>query len=185
MTRSQLYRPSGPIQMTAVRFHPDGAVPFLKFHAAELTDSETDLSNMWHDASHVAAVVGEAEGAEGRLRHLQAALLSRLADVSHVDKRIQTAVCLFEEPSSSVASVAATLNTTRQHPGCLFGRHVGISPKAFARVVRMQSLRDRVGQTHTVNWSAAAVDSGYYDQAHMIAECRSLTGLTPCELLQS
>ncbi|MCP4784921.1 MAG: AraC family transcriptional regulator [Fuerstiella sp.] len=74
---------------------------------------------------------------------------------------------------------------SRQHLARLFRRHVGISTRMFARVIRMQSLRERVGRSNPVDWSAAALDSGYYDQAHMIAEYRSLTGLTPCELAQS
>jgi methylphosphotriester-DNA--protein-cysteine methyltransferase len=64
----------------------------------------------------------------------------------------------------------------------LFRRHVGMGPKQFARVVRMQRLRSRIKGVARPNWPSAALEAGYYDQAHMIAECRSLTGVTPTEL---
>jgi AraC-like DNA-binding protein len=32
------------------------------------------------------------------------------------------------------------------------------------------------------DWSELALDCGYFDQSHLIRECRSLSGFTPTEL---
>jgi AraC-like DNA-binding protein len=71
---------------------------------------------------------------------------------------------------------------TRQHLARRFAQLVGVSPKVFARVVRLRTLMARVRAmdgTSPVNWSALALAAGYYDQAHLADEFRELAGLTP------
>jgi AraC-like DNA-binding protein len=40
-----------------------------------------------------------------------------------------------------------------------------------------------VGQLPEVNWAATAASCGYYDQAHLIREFRSFSGLTPLDYM--
>lgn len=53
----------------------------------------------------------------------------------------------------------------------------------FARVVRLQrsthSIRRARSQGSLASWARLAVDCGYADQAHLIREFRTLTGVTP------
>ena len=66
-----------------------------------------------------------------------------------------------------------------------FTAQVGLTPKRFARVQRMQRLvRDLDGQT-CVDWAAAAAGHGYADQPHLADEFRALAGVTPGEYLRS
>jgi AraC-like DNA-binding protein len=55
-----------------------------------------------------------------------------------------------------------------------------VSPKTFARVVRFRHLvEDRRSRLSSVDWSALAIEHGYYDQSHLIADFRDLAGATP------
>ncbi len=66
-----------------------------------------------------------------------------------------------------------------------FTAQVGLTPKRFARVQRMQRLvRDLDGQRQ-VDWAAAAAEHGYADQSHLAHEFRELAGVTPSEYLRS
>lgn len=66
-----------------------------------------------------------------------------------------------------------------------FTAQVGLTPKRFARVQRLQRLvRDLDGQTQ-VDWAAAAARHGYADQPHLADEFRELVGVTPTEYLRS
>jgi len=40
-----------------------------------------------------------------------------------------------------------------------------------------------VGQKPAVDWAEMAANCGYYDQAHLIREFRSFSGLTPASYL--
>jgi AraC-like DNA-binding protein len=75
---------------------------------------------------------------------------------------------------------------TRQHLARRFSQLVGVSPKTFARVVRLGRVIERVRAMPAggaINWSALALDVGYYDQAHLVDEFRELTGVTPAAWL--
>jgi AraC-like DNA-binding protein len=37
-------------------------------------------------------------------------------------------------------------------------------------------------ELQTGDWTAVAQDCGYFDQSHLIRECRQLSGFTPTEL---
>ena len=66
-----------------------------------------------------------------------------------------------------------------------FAGQVGLTPKRFARVQRMQRLvRDLEGQSE-VDWAVAAARHGYADQPHLADEFRELAGVTPAEYLRS
>jgi AraC-like DNA-binding protein len=71
---------------------------------------------------------------------------------------------------------------SRKHFAALFKEHIGIVPKALARVHRFQRALGAITAAGRRDWPELAVDVGYYDQAHMINEFRNLTGLTPREL---
>ncbi|WP_157517057.1 helix-turn-helix domain-containing protein [Mycobacterium sp. MS1601] len=59
---------------------------------------------------------------------------------------------------------------------------VGLPPKTVARIVRFEKLTSRLGRGD-VDWAALAADCGFFDQAHLAREVRSLAGQTPTELL--
>lgn len=57
----------------------------------------------------------------------------------------------------------------------LFTTGTGLSPKHFARIVRIRTvLGADAGQ-----WSDIAAAAGYYDQSHMTAEFRHFMGVPP------
>jgi len=66
-----------------------------------------------------------------------------------------------------------------------FTAQVGLTPKRFARVQRMQRVvRGLHGQSQ-VDWAALAAEHGYADQPHLADEFRELVGVTPNEYLRS
>src|SRR6266568_2958393 len=66
-----------------------------------------------------------------------------------------------------------------------FTAQVGLTPKRFARVQRLQRLvRDLDGQAQA-DWAALAARHGYADQPHLADEFRELVGVTPNGYLRS
>jgi AraC-like DNA-binding protein len=84
-----------------------------------------------------------------------------------------------------VGEVAAALGVLPRTLRRRFTAQVGLSPKRFARVQRLQRVvRDLDGQAH-VDWASVAARHGYADQPHLAEEFRQLVSVTPTEYLRS
>ena len=61
----------------------------------------------------------------------------------------------------------------------LFNEHVGVGPKWVIRRYRIHEAVARVKAGQPVSWAALAQELGWFDQAHFIADFRTLVGRTP------
>ncbi len=61
----------------------------------------------------------------------------------------------------------------------LFREFVGVSPKSFERLHRTRHALALHRARPDQNWSSIAAASGYFDQAHLIRDFRSMNGCTP------
>lgn len=123
--------------------------------------------------------LGEAAGI------LERAINERIltAETRHAHARI--AIDAADKLSSaSVGVVAMNLGISERHLRRVFRDTIGISPKAFAKLVRFKRALRAVRENARVNWADIAATTGYYDQAHLIAEFRTIAGVTPSALLE-
>jgi AraC-like DNA-binding protein len=61
---------------------------------------------------------------------------------------------------------------------------VGLTPKRFARVQRLQRTLRCLHTGEDVEWAGVAAANGYCDQSHLIDDFRELAGLTPTRYLR-
>ena len=66
-----------------------------------------------------------------------------------------------------------------------FAAQVGLSPKRFGRVQRLQRVVRGLDGRAQVDWADTAVRHGYCDQAQLTDEFRDLVGVTPAGYLRS
>lgn len=92
------------------------------------------------------------------------------------EHRARTSSLLLSE-SPSCAEAADRMGVSSRALRNVMGSHVGLSPKTYARVVRLHLALRQAASGEA--WSRVALGSGYYDQAHMIREFQSLLGESP------
>ena len=85
---------------------------------------------------------------------------------------------------ANVSSVADDLDMSERSLRRAFRDTVGMSPKAFAKLARFHRAVRAAREDLRGGWGRIAVDAGYYDQAHLIADFRDLVGVTPRALLE-
>ena len=179
MTRATTYDPRAIVRLAAVRFRPGGAAPFLKAPAHELTDrvvTPDDVGAKW-----LAEVFREArEDPRQAIAVLEGCLLNRLGVIRKPDPLIAHAAArLFGRAPSSIAELSREMGFSRQHLGRLFRSQVGISPKQLARVARLQRACGALLTASRQNSAELASQLGYFDQAHMARDFRTLAGVNP------
>ena len=85
----------------------------------------------------------------------------------------------------SIDRVATHVGVSPRYLRRIVHRDAGLSPKMYARTLRFLSamrLADARPRTSNGVWAGIAVESGFFDQSHLIRESRALTGLTPQNL---
>jgi methylphosphotriester-DNA--protein-cysteine methyltransferase len=66
-------------------------------------------------------------------------------------------------------------------------RDSGIPLKLYARLLRLVHVFtaiDRSPAAAPIQWARVAISAGYYDQPHLIRECRAITGLSPSVVMR-
>jgi len=178
-----------------IRFRPGEAARLLPAASRELTDGEAPLAALWGDEGRVleAALVDLLEDAVAqaltaeqilsRARSVvEATLRNRLAShAAPVDVRMRAAASMLASgASASVATVANRVELSERQLTRRFTERVGVAPKTFARVMRLQRAATLLAQGSSP--SHAAFLAGYADQAHFTRDSSDLGGITPSGL---
>jgi AraC-like DNA-binding protein len=85
---------------------------------------------------------------------------------------------------ANVSAVAAELGLSERHLRRVFHDALGVSPKAFAKLTRFQRALDEAQAQRDPSWASIAATGGYYDRAHLIADFRTIAGVTPRAFLR-
>jgi AraC-like DNA-binding protein len=126
----------------------------------------------------------EAPTPEDALSVMEDVLLRQMTGVLGSDPAVIAAARALSRgvPVGEVASDLGMLPRTLRRR---FTAQVGLPPKRFARVQRMQRLVCALDGQSEVDWAAAAARHGYADQPHLADEFRELAGVTPTGYLRS
>jgi AraC-like DNA-binding protein len=86
-------------------------------------------------------------------------------------------------PTSTVSEVTDKIGFSTRHFNQIFRNRVGLTPKLFCRIRRLQQVLDLVSGKDRVDWADIAIACGYFDQAHFIHDFRMFANCTPTEYL--
>jgi AraC-like DNA-binding protein len=184
-TRALFKNATGLARAVILQFKPGWSAPILGVAANALTDRIVSLEDLWgRSGDDLCAELLAAPSLPDVMDRLAHALALRARQTFEPASAglARRAVRLLEGDEVRVESVASLLGVTARHLRRAFTESVGIGPKEFARTVRLQ--RAVRSAATSKDWASIAVDAGYYDQAHLIADFRQLVGLTPGAFLK-
>jgi AraC-like DNA-binding protein len=166
----------------AIHFRPGGAFPFFGIPLSELENAYVGLDQVWgRDGLELHARLIDASSAEARFRIVEQFLLSRPWSAVHRDPCVGAAMSAIEDnPSIRMAEIRDLVGMSTKRLIAAFRAEVGLSPKAYARIRRLQAAL-RLLNAGSVGGARVAADVGYFDQAHFVREFRSFTGMTPSQ----
>jgi AraC-like DNA-binding protein len=169
----------------AVHFRPGGAFPFLGIPLGDLENAYVGVDQVWgREGRDLHERLIETSSTAGRFHILEEFLLSRPS--SSVDRHpgVATAITAIEDnPSIRMADIRHQVGMATKRLIGLFRAEVGLSPKAYARVRRLQAAL-RLLSAGPVGGARIAAEVGYFDQAHFVRDFESFTGMTPTQYSQ-
>lgn len=170
------------IDCLGIRLQPAASAALAQPLLADLRDRIVDLDAVDSDFAHaLRSVVSDISG-PGAPPSLWRLLEVRLLGYA-VDAAVERTVRGIEEQQGQcrVAQLARESCISIRNLQTRFLDAVGLSPKEFARIVRLQATLKGLDES-AEPLSELAVSAGFADQAHASRELRRLTGLTPARL---
>jgi AraC-like DNA-binding protein len=165
---------------------PGRASHFFDIPVAVLTDAAASLGDIWgRRGAGLASGLADL-GEAARIDRVESILLAGRRPyrqkAAQLDIDGLAASVLRKSGRVTVNSLARASGVSRQHLTRVFRERIGVGPKLYSRLARFQSVLSYTGGRTPVDWALAALDMGFADQSHMIAECRRFSGMTPQSL---
>jgi AraC-like DNA-binding protein len=172
------------ISMMGAHFKPGGNAPFFALPAGELHNQRISLDEIWQGrAAELRDRLLESPTVASRFGVLEQFLLMVMKPLDRY-AAIAMALQKFErDPTTRVSEVTDKIGFSTRHFNQLFRDRVGLTPKLFCRVRRLQQALDLVSGKDRVDWADIAIACGYFDQAHFIHDFRTFANCTPAEYL--
>ncbi|MBC9798549.1 AraC family transcriptional regulator [Sinomicrobium weinanense] len=159
-------------KLVGIRFKPAAFSSFYQYAPLhEITDKTIEFE------SSISPDIHKIE--QSFVSYLNTFFLNRLGKPKHnlaaVVKDIQTA-----NGQIGIGTLAKRNYTTIRQLERNFKKHIGISPKEFANIVRFKAALSRIKHNkQQQSLLDIAFDCGYYDHAHLTNEIKRYSGIAP------
>ena len=164
-----------------VRFAPSITPDSMSASATELVNHELNMLDLVPGSEPVFAQIVECSDFMDQVmlfRHFYGGRPPRKA--SELTSEAVRQICLRNGDMriSELEALTCYSHRTLQRQ---FRNDLGMSPKAFSRIIRCQSAVHNLNYRNNVNFSELACDLGFSDQPHFLREFKKLVSTTPAE----
>lgn len=177
------------VEGLSVTLRPGAAAALLGLPVGEIGGSAVHLDALWQgEGTELLGRMAEAPDDAARVTLLHAVLQRRLRDSSAAAGNTAAAMYAAQliaasDGRRSLREVATTVGVGERRLQQLFHAHVGLSPRAWSRLARMHGCLRALRLQSSPAWADVALESGFYDQSHLVNEFRALCGVTPTEFM--
>lgn len=168
-------------QTFGVEFRPGGLYPFLKRPMHEWVGSTIPINEVFSDLSSLPDYPWSPENLESWIAQFEERLEALIPFVAsnHLEQ-ITTAIHHFVHTDVGDLEEGHTrLALSKRTFQRIFRTEVGLSPRETLRVARFHRAIKAMNGTAPNGMAQFALDSGFFDQPHMINEFRKLVGTKP------
>lgn len=185
LTRPLVLQSSSDAGMIGIRFQPCGMAPFISSPMKCLTDARVPASELFVEIDRLADDVMDSSNDKQRVAACVRFLMSSL-DAGRDDITVRHALdrIVRSRGNISVEALATLTGKSRRSLELAFQKAVGTSPKMYCRITRFRHLYDLVSDLGpNADWVQTALDSGFFDQSHLIRDFRRFAGESPTSFL--
>ena len=176
-----LVEPTRNVSLFGVRFDPSGLYPFVKQSIADLTDEiETVDTVFGRLGSELTERIRGARSINERIVIFENSLIGLLKVRKNECLSARVAEVIHRNDGKiRIERLAETLDINWKTLERRFKKEVGITPKLFCRITRLQKILHLLNRERLTPWADIAYSFGYADQAHFINDFRQFSGVSP------
>lgn len=171
----------GTIDNFTIHFQPAGFHRLFGIPMTELTDAAYDAYGVI--GARLPRMEDELACAPGfgkRVEVAERCLIGMLDGHAGSDPIAFAANVLFRRGGlQGVSAMAAEVNLSSRQFERRFLAQVGVPPKLYARIIRFNAALDSKLRSPGHSWTRVSNEHEYYDQMHLLRDCRAFTGESP------
>lgn len=174
--------PAGDTGIFAVRFQPNGFIPFVSIPLKEMENKAVPLEKLFDQSGiELQQKILADITTEARIKTIESFFLDKLMSADTIDHVVRSTVetMLAAKGQLNINELSEQININRRQLERKFAAVIGLSPKQLSKTIRLQYALQMLLSSKCTNLTDLAYEGEYYDQAHFIKDFKEFTGLTP------
>ncbi|HEY3769885.1 MAG TPA: helix-turn-helix domain-containing protein [Candidatus Angelobacter sp.] len=177
----------GKSHVFGIKFNPGAFRPFLKAAASSLSNRTVPLKRIFGNGKALNALESLLTGSSAKEdTMIEAAEAFFRARMPAADETITLAGALVkrileERDIKTVDDLVEKTGIGKRTLQRIFSEYVGATPKWVIRRYRLHELVEKFNSGSSANWADLALELGYFDQAHLINDFKSIVGYSPTQ----
>lgn len=170
--------------MMVISFKKGKAAPFFPFPMNEIADSVVDADLVWGaDFADLRETLLATADINARFTRVEDFLIRKFHARLELNPCVAFAIeAMTERPDAiSISRMNASIGYSQKHFTDMFRKQVGVTPKAYLKIMRFQKAVRAIDAASATDWAAISQDCGFYDQAHFIHDFKRFSGFTPAK----
>ncbi|MBT8220775.1 MAG: helix-turn-helix domain-containing protein [Bacteroidia bacterium] len=172
---------SETVPIFSIRFKPEALPYILRIRGSEIFenygDIEAVLENKFLDFCHQ---IREEKSVGAMIARTEIFLLNIISKQKVEENYVTRAARIISNAQiNNVQEISTKVNISRRQLERKFRELIGISPKQYLRLIRINKVMQMLEQNQSLNLTDIAYHCGYFDQAHFIKDFKHITDQTP------
>ena len=178
---SRIINQKGKIDLFGISFIGDGIYKLMEQPILKIVDHFPNNSRLKYKELHAElSMLSFSNKTECAEKFLTANLNQNLNSPP-----FQQAIKIIHQAKGvvTIGDISKNVYVSERQLQRLFKTRVGISPKDYCKIIRLNSYIDfMLSKDKSVDWMELVVEYDYHDQPHLINEVKSITKLSPKKL---
>jgi len=175
-------------RMFFIEFLPGGIYALIGIPQRELVDLKCSIKEIDKKLSiSLSDAIKSSKTIDELIFKVDRILIKRIGENNKIDKRFLSFVNKIKATGGTmpVKKLAEGEYISERQLNRIFEKAIGLSPKMFSRVVRINNAIKTYKANNIFNFTYVSYDSGFYDQSHLIREFYQFCGTTPSNFINN
>ena len=182
-----IWKSTGGCRIFGIRMKPEALIEIFNIPAAMLANDYADIHDFFgRDMSALTgSIIGETH-VSNLIAYTERFLLGQMKYASRQMNYVSEATRMIRASKGNLRleTLSEQLYISERQLQRSFKDGIGISPKAYQRIIRFRNAYEYLQHTaDNFSWADVSYSFGYSDQAHVIRDFKQFTGAVPTALL--
>ena len=164
-------------------FKPLGINHLQRTKMGGILQYDFSVTNFFNDSHEIIKhIIGGGDG----ISMLEKELINQLSETEELNNLQKIIDLLNNNENLTVEIISKKIFLSYKKTYRMFLSHLGVSPVQFRNILKFRNaVTNGVQSVHHKKMSGLAIDSGYFDQAHLINQFKKIAHLTPKDFLSA